>query len=178
MLKVRNDIPEKLREQKSNMMWENLMQTELYQQSDIIFTYVSANTEAQTLPFFHKIWQDGKKIAVPIIEKNRNMDFVYLNTVQELTVLKWGILAPEKENSIVALPTEKSLFIVPALAIDQKGNRIGYGGGYYDTYFSKYKSDCKIGFIFSQQQLKKIESVELTDIPLNGIVTENEVLYF
>lgn len=177
MLKIRNSFSKQQIQQKSAMMWEHLRQTNQYMQSDIVFTYVSTNTEAETLPFFEKVWQDGKKIAVPIIEEKRNMNFVYLNTKEELTELKWGIPEPNREKSTVVVPTEKSLFVVPALAVDSKGNRVGYGGGYYDTYFSKYNSGFKIGFIFYDQQMKKIEYLEKTDVALDAVVTEKGVLY-
>lgn len=175
MLEIRNAFSEKEIVQKSTMIWQNLMHTDVYQKADIIFTYVSTYKETRTTHFFDKIWNDDKKIAVPITEENRNMNFVYLNQIEELTELKWGIAEPKKENSIIALPTEKSLFVVPALAMDKKGNRIGYGGGYYDTYFSKVNCGFKMGFLFSAQQVEKIEELEKTDIALDGIATEKGI---
>ena len=164
--------------QKSVEIWKNLTQTTIYQKADIIFTYVSAKTEAQTLPFFEKMWENNKKIAVPITESNRNMTFVILNDKKELTEIKWGIPEPKKENSIAITPTEKSLFLVPAVAMDIKGNRIGYGGGYYDTYFQKQKKGCKIGYLFQLQVVKHIYEVEQTDIALDGMVTESGICFF
>ena len=103
------------------------------------------------------------------------MDFVYLNDIAELTESKWGITKPKRENSTIILPTKNSLFVVPALAIDKKGNRIGYGRGYYDTYFSKVNCGFKMGFLFSAQQLEEIEILQNTDVALDGIVTEKAV---
>lgn len=177
MLEIRNHFSQQQIKQKSAEMWTYFMQTKQYHQADTIFTYISMNSEVETTPFFEKIWKDGKKIAVPITEENRNMCFAYLNKMEELTELKWGIPEPNKEKSVKAEPTEKSLFVVPALAIDKMGNRIGYGGGYYDTYFSKYQYGFKMGFIFSEQQLEKIETLFVTDVALDGIVTEKGVLY-
>ncbi len=65
------------------------------------------------------------------------MRFAYLNKLEELTELKWGIPEPNKQKVLKQNQQKKSLFVVPALAVDKIGNRIGYGGGYYDTYFSK-----------------------------------------
>ena len=178
MLKIRNCFSKQQIKQESAEMWKHLMQTNQYHKADIIFTYVSMNSEAETTPFFEKIWQDGKKIAVPITEKSRNMRFAYLNKLEELTELKWGIPEPNKQKSVKAEPTEKSLFVVPALAVDKIGNRIVYGVGYYDTYFSKYKNGFKMGFIFSAQQLEKIETLLITDVALDGIVTEKGVVYY
>ena len=172
MSAVRDAMTEKERKEKSKIMWQYLMESEEYQKADIIFTYVSVNSEAETTSFFEKIWRDGKKIAVPITEKNRKMDFVFLNCMEELTQQRWGIPEPDKQKSIITLPTNKSLFIVPALAVDKKGARIGYGGGYYDTYFSKVKDGFKMGFVFSVQKIQEIE-VENTDILLDGIITEH-----
>lgn len=177
MLAIRNAIPEQQRKNNSVLMWQHLTKTEIYQNTDIIFTYVSIHKEAETTSFFTQVWEDGKKIAVPITEKNRKMDFVFLNTFEELTQKKWGIPEPEKSKSTLALPTEKSLFLVPALAIDDKGGRIGYGGGYYDTYFAKIKNGFKIGFVFSIQRIENLE-MEDTDILLDGVITEKGVYFF
>ncbi len=178
MLEIRNRFSQQQRKQKSAMIWQHFMQTSQYHKADIIFTYVSMNTEVETTPFFEKIWKDGKKIAVPITEKNRQMSFVYLNKLEELTELQWGIPEPNKEKSVLAEPTQKSLFVVPALAVDKMGNRIGYGGGYYDTYFTKYQYGLKMGFIFSVKKKKKIEALVVTDIALDGVVTEKGILLY
>ena len=73
MLEIRNRFSQQERAEKSAMMWQHFMQTNQYHKADIIFTYVSMNTEAETTPFFEKIWKDNKKIAVPMTEQNRQM---------------------------------------------------------------------------------------------------------
>ena len=178
MLEIRNRFSQQERAEKSAMMWQHFMQTNQYHKADIIFTYVSMNTEAETTPFFEKIWKDNKKIAVPMTEQNRQMCFAYLDKLEELTELQWGIPEPNKQNSVIAEPTENSIFIVPALAVDKMGNRIGYGGGYYDTYFSKYQYGLKMAFVFSEQQLEKIETLLITDIALDGVITEKGVFLY
>lgn len=177
MLTIRNAMPEQQTKNNSALMWQHLTKTEIYQKSDILFTYVSIHKEAETTSFFKQVWEDGKKIAVPITEKNRKMDFVFLNAFEELTQKKWGIPEPEKSKSTIALPTKKSIFLVPAIAIDNKGGRIGYGGGYYDTYFAKIKNGFKIGFVFAAQIVKNLE-MEDTDILLDGVITEKGFYFF
>lgn len=177
MLAARNALTQQQRKNNSRLMWQHLIKTESYQKADVLFTYISVKSEAETTPFLEQVWADGKKIAVPITEKNRKMEFVFLNTLEELTQRKWGIPEPEKQNSISAFPTEKSLFLVPAVAVDTKGGRIGYGGGYYDTYFSKRKNGLKMGFVFSAQIAENLK-MEPTDVLLDGMVTEKGVYFF
>ncbi len=178
MLLKRDRLSQKSIQAKSMAIWQNLSQTAVYKNADVIFSYVSVKTEAQTIPFFEKMWEDGKKIAVPVTENNRIMTFVLLNDKKELTQIKWGIPEPKKEESTVMLPDEKSIFLVPAVAMDKRGNRIGYGGGYYDTYFEKQKKGCKIGYLFQMQVVKHIYDIQPTDIALDGMVTECGICFF
>ena len=68
MLTIRNAMPEQQTKNNSALMWQHLTKTEIYQKSDILFTYVSIHKEAETTSFFKQVWEDGKKIAVPITE--------------------------------------------------------------------------------------------------------------
>ena len=71
------------------------------------------------------------------------------------------------------IPEGGDLFLVPGALFDRRKHRIGYGGGYYDTYFEKYQGYRKIGFAFSEQLTETDIPTEKTDIPLDDIVTEN-----
>lgn len=62
MLTIRNAMPEQQTKNNSALMWQHLTKTEIYQKSDILFTYVSIHKEAETTSFFKQVWEDGKKL--------------------------------------------------------------------------------------------------------------------
>ena len=84
---------------------------------------------------------------------------------------RFGVREPLGEEERV--PKKGDLFLVPGALFDRKKNRIGYGGGYYDTYFEKYQGYRKTGIAFSEQISESVIPTEETDIPLDDIVTEN-----
>ncbi len=87
----------------------------------------------------------------------------------------WGILEPkdiDKKN----ICENFDLIIIPGLAFDRRGNRIGYGGGYYDKYFSKIKNiNNKVALAYDFQILDNIKS-EIHDIKVDYIISNNETI--
>lgn len=95
----------------------------------------------------------------------------------KLIANKWGV--PQPDITEVSFPeTAFDLVIVPLLAFDKKGNRVGYGGGFYDRFLSKCKSDClKIGLSFFEP-VDEITDVNEFDVKLNHCVTPNKIWTF
>ncbi len=109
------------------------------------------------------------KISLPKIKKNFKMDFFDWSIKEPLIVNNYGI--PEPTSNEIVYP---NIFLVPLVAYDEKFNRIGYGGGYYDRYFKKIiktKKIIKIGLAYSFQKVKKIP-INDNDMKLDFIITE------
>jgi 5-formyltetrahydrofolate cyclo-ligase len=110
------------------------------------------------------------KISVPrISNQSGGLDNFYFEGAGQLANNTWGI--PEPVYGIPA-PTEAiDAVLVPLLAFDKKGNRVGYGRGFYDKFLATCRADCKkIGLSFFEM-VGKIEGIDDKDIPLNLIVT-------
>ena len=110
-------------------------------------------------------------ISLPIIKDNFEMEFYKYNTNDPLYVNKYGIPEPVKKNKI-----KPNILLVPLVAFDNKLNRLGYGGGFYDRFIqkvSKFKI-IKIGLAFSFQEVKKIPA-EKFDKKLDFIITERKI---
>ena len=86
---------------------------------------------------------------------------------------KYGILENVLSDSIVE---EMDLLIIPGIAFDLEGNRIGYGKGYYDRFLSSRKANYIIGLAFENQIIKKIPYTEY-DIPVDLLFTEKRIIY-
>ena len=161
------------REEKSRRITAHILQSEAYENAKRVFTFVSMGSEVETREIMAQAWKDGKIVAVPKTEKGREMYFLSIESLEDLKEGRFGVMEPLGEKEDALIPEKGDLFLVPGALFDRKKNRIGYGGGYYDTYFEKYKGYGKIGLAFQSQVHTALLPVEETDIPLDDIVTEN-----
>lgn len=167
----RNAIPSEERAEKSAAIVGHLRKREEYRQAACIFSYVSIGSEVETRELLTYALRDGKAVAVPKTGKNRNMEFLQIFSLEDLREGRFGVMEPT--SGTVRIPQETDLFLVPLVSFDGKKNRLGYGGGYYDTYFAEHTGYRRIGLAFSEQKEKDLPTEEW-DIPLDAIVTENE----
>lgn len=131
-----------------------------------IGAYQPINFELNMKPVL-QILKKKCTIALPVVLKKNKMEFKVWNEYDPLYVNKFGILEPSLKNKKI-IP---QLFLTPLLAFDLNFNRLGYGRGYYDRYFSKNKKFLTFGVAFSFQQTKATP-VNKNDVPLKGIITE------
>ncbi len=158
---------------KSQKMCNSFFGSALYKNSQTIFTYINYKSEFNTSIIAKKTLSDNKKLCVPVMSKKAHeMFFVQITNLNELQKNKFGILEPALNFEKVLKPNDKTVIIVPALAFDKNGFRLGYGGGYYDKYLSENKSFANIGFSFNFQIANELIHNE-NDIPVDVILTEN-----
>ena len=159
------------REEKSRQIAAHILESAAYQNTERIFTFVSMGSEVETEEIIRQAWQDGKAVAVPKTEKHREMHFYEIRSLAELSEGRFGVREPK--GGVVCTPKEGDLLLVPGLLFDGKKNRLGYGGGYYDTYFAKHKEGKRIGLAFAAQRFAEELPTEETDVPLDAVITEN-----
>lgn len=118
--------------------------------SETILCYVSTSIEVDTLSFIKSLLSSGKKVAVPRCEGEKsNMNFYYINSLDELSAGSFGVLEPEPDEKKMVTDTVGSVCIVPAFMFDKSGYRLGYGKGYYDRYLSRYNG-VAIGICYDE----------------------------
>lgn len=149
---------------------KKIVANELYLNADLILTYVSFGDEVDTRRLIVYALKQGKRVAVPYCQDN-HMYFFEISSPSEIILGKDGIPTVDPIGKIPVNPTDKTLCVVPALAFDRKGNRLGYGGGYYDRYLSKYKPNC-IGLCFDNCITEEIPANNL-DVKIPLIFTES-----
>jgi len=175
-LQHRNNLPVKEIAEKSSKICESIINLPQFIKCDTIFTYQSFGSEVDTKLLIEHAWNTGKKVCIPKVADKNKMDFYFIKKGQPLKENTYGILEPtEEEGSAFALPDEKSIFIIPGLAFDKNGYRIGYGAGYYDFYFAKHKPKLKIGICFDFQVTDNAYP-DSHDIPVSVIVTEKRII--
>lgn len=156
---------------KSSIIAKRLIELPEYINSKCIFIYVNFNEEVITRDIISHAIEHGKRVAVPVI-KNQNMDFYYINGLEDLSPGYFGILEPRE---LFKTKEENPCIIMPGLAFNMKGHRIGYGKGFYDEYLKNRLEYKRIALAYKFQVLDKIPYGE-SDIPVDKIVTEGEVI--
>ena len=135
--------------------------------------YYPSNFEIDDLEILELLEKKDYEISLPIIKKNNHMDFFKWSNNDPLNINKYGI--PEPISSKIFYP---DILLVPLVGYDNRLNRLGYGGGFYDRYIEKIekiKKVIKIGLAFSYQKLKSVP-INQHDKKLDYIVTEKEIL--
>ncbi len=162
----------------SNTIQKNVIRSRLYQECDIIMAYADLNNEVGTLTLLEDALISGKDVYCPKVLESfteARMEFYKIQSTNELTMGFKNILEPigdvYRAFDYDASKGKKILMIVPGIAFDRSGHRLGYGKGYYDNYLRGKDAIMKIGVCFSMQL---IDSVPVTknDLKVNYIIHE------
>lgn len=176
IIKKRNDLTIEFKSNYDKIIFNRLINSEVYKKAKSIFTYISFGSEVDTKKFIEYALKDNKDIYVPKTDKaNKEMIAIRINSLDNMSVDKWGIFEPKyvDKNKI---GENFDLIIMPGVAFDRVGNRIGYGGGYYDKYISNIVCDSmKLALAYDLQIVNKIETEE-HDIKVNNIITNKEFI--
>ncbi|RCL42986.1 MAG: 5-formyltetrahydrofolate cyclo-ligase [Gammaproteobacteria bacterium] len=160
--------------QASNDISQKIITSKYFKDANNIGCYLSTEYEVSTDIIISSIHKTNKNLYVPKIKQEYAMDFVKMTLNSNMVKNKFGIHEPLSEDIIDA--NKLDIVVVPIVAFDEKKNRIGMGGGFYDRKF-KYKKNTKnkypllIGVAFECQKVEKIKP-ECWDVKLSAIVTE------
>lgn len=178
VLKLRQGLTPSQVRQKSLRIFERLENTDVFTGATSIMAYIAFRNEVDTLPIIRYCLSSGKKVIVPISKKKgRQLLLSELRDPdRELRPGTYGILEPLPQF-IRPFPKEGlDLILVPAVAFDPSGYRIGYGAGYYDRFLGSLdKKIPAIGLAFELQLVDKVPA-EPTDLPVDYIVTEDRII--
>lgn len=196
ILEIRNNIPKEVRDIKSQEIFDKLIDTEIYKSSKNIMCFVSYGSEVDTHKFITHSLKEGKTILVPIIIKkekdsplddnpktnkflNQIMKCSKINSLDELKPNSMGILEPTKESINIVDECILDLIIVPGTAFDIKGNRMGYGGGFYDRFIDGLDDrglpKYKLGICFDEQILDEVPT-DIFDEKMDLIITDQRII--
>ena len=170
----RGAIPEDEITKKSARICAYLL--ELIDGCDPVMVYVSKPPEVDTHPFIRDLLREGRRIVVPIIEKEtRTLRLSYLRDTTLLVQSTFHVPEPIG-NEIPAQSSDIQTVIIPLLAFDRRGNRLGYGAGYYDRFLAQNPTVKKIGVAFSCQETDSVPGDE-NDVRIDIVVTEDEIIH-
>ena len=171
--KRRREADEETLHEKSLQILERFRQLSAYKDASLLLAYVDAKREVETRLLMRCAWDDGKKVAAPRVDGDGIMHFYYLRSLKDLEPGAFGIMEPRADCRICE--PEEGLPLMPGVAFDEQGHRVGYGGGYYDRYLEKHPHLIHIALAFEFQIFPEVPS-EKHDICPDLIVTENRIL--
>ena len=146
-----------------------VIQSDAYEKAQTVFCYVGTEREIDTMRLIHIMMRDGKKVAVPLCVKKGVMEARLIEGMGDLVSGRYGILEPRLECPVIA-PEDLGLVIVPCCTGSPRGERLGYGGGYYDRYLPKVKCPT---MLLCRHQLERDEiPMQPHDVLMDYFVTE------
>jgi len=186
VLAARDILNPMVKDMLCNTIFDNLLRCELFTNSNIVFLYSSFRNEVDTVEIIEYCLNKGIKVALPCSYMSSGvpkMDFYYINSRTDLVSGYKGIFEPDRRKPSVTKATDlPDSIIVPGVAFDYDMNRIGYGAGFYDSYFHEMHIDDSnlkpylIGLCYDFQTGYDINP-DANDIKMNLLITENGIYY-
>lgn len=164
MINIRKDVSNK--KEKSIIIMDKIITLDIYQKSSVIAIYNSMSSEVDTSKLI-SISLKNKIVLLPRIINNK-IEFIRIDNNTKYNNSSFGVSEPIGNiyQGII------DLIIVPGVAFDSKGNRLGYGKGYYDKYLNN-KDIYKIGVCFNEQVIDNLP-IDKHDIKMNLIITDEK----
>ena len=171
--------PQRARQAKSRTIGRRLRRLKVYQRATTLLCYVAFDGEVETLPILRQALADGKRVAVPaIVPPGKRLLAVEIEDPdRDLGPGHFGIPHPRVTTRRVPLK-KLDLVLVPGVAFDRLGRRLGRGGGYFDRFLARLPgSTRRVGLAFGFQLAKELP-VESHDLPVCAVVSEREAVTF
>lgn len=157
---------------KDDVLYNIIIKSKEFIEADTLFLYISFDKEVDTHNIINHALSLGKKVCVPrVISRLEGMKALKIDSLKDLQLSNYGILEPEETAEEIMI-NHMDLAIVPGVAFDPKGGRVGYGGGFYDRFFSNLQVKIKkIALAYEFQILDRVP-IEEHDISIDAIITE------
>ena len=174
--KIRDEIPESARKEKSRAIVSRLKSLDEYKKAKRIFLFVSMGSEVETIHWLDDLLKE-KEVLIPATKKgDPKMKMARLLSKDELVENYWGILELPEDLATAREEATCDLIITPGLAFDKNGYRMGYGGGFYDRFFSSHEG-FRLGVGFQEQLVEEVP-LDDYDLPVHAFLSEKDYLVF
>lgn len=163
-------------EQKSNYdsrLLNNIISSEILNKFEKILCYVSVKNEPDTRKLIGILLSNGKSVYIPYCQE-KNMLFYRLNSPDELIDGAFGIPTVDVSDKIPLKNFDNCACVVPAISFDTKGNRLGYGGGFYDRFLNG-KNIFKVGITYEVCLASELPNEDF-DVAVDTVITEQKII--
>jgi len=170
---LRRQIREKKRamtpqqiEEASCRLGQLFVNTPQYQQAKTIYGYLPYNQEVRTVPMLEQAIRDGKRVAVPKVYGD-DMKFIYMDDLTQVTLGYANIPEPTADGPVADDKT--ALVLMPGMAFTKNGDRMGYGGGFYDKFLASEPDHPTVALCYDFQMVESLPTEEY-DIPVDCVL--------
>lgn len=151
---------------RSEILAEKFARSNAYRAAKTIYGYLPYNQEVRTVPMLRRALEEGKRVAVPKVYGD-DMKFIYLDDLSQVAKGYAGIPEPVADGPVAQ--DETALVLMPGLAFDRAGHRIGYGGGFYDKFLAREPHHPTVALCYDFQVMDRLETEEF-DIPVDLVI--------
>lgn len=156
-----------------------------YLRARTVLWYVGCQAEVKTLPAIERALAEGKRVVIPYCTHDargeRKLGLWHLESLDELAPGTWNIPEPPRarwgEADKEIAPAELDLVVVPGVAFDRDGGRLGNGAGYYDRLLAEVRPDARLYGVCFEAQLLDAVAIDAHDIPMDAVCTEAGVYF-
>lgn len=168
---LRNSFSQDIVSVSSMLIEKHILSSELYQRSACIMGYLAFGQEISVDGVLQQALKDGKTVCVPYIVSASEMVPVQIKTFSDFVLDRYKIRSVS--NAADKINAEQiDLALVPGVAFDPDGNRLGMGAGYYDRFLAQAIAARRIGVVYRELMQKKLPHMEY-DLPMEYIVNED-----
>lgn len=150
----------------STSLTELFCATNEYKSAAVLYVYLPYNQEVRTWEIVKRAWADGKRVAVPKVYSDE-MRFLWLEDFDHIAPGGWDIPEPTYDEPVA--DDDDALVLMPGLAFDAEGHRVGYGGGFYDKYLQAHPGHRLVALCYPFQMFDHLD-VEEHDIPVDLVI--------
>lgn len=129
---------------------------QLFQQSHTILCYSAIQDEVCCDKIIENAWKNKKRVCLPKVMADGKMEPFVVENWEDLSHGAYGILEPDSSKCDIVKSEEIDLALLPGIAFDQKGYRLGYGGGYYDRFFELYPNIYRGGITYQELLIETV----------------------
>ncbi|MDR1003132.1 MAG: 5-formyltetrahydrofolate cyclo-ligase [Oscillospiraceae bacterium] len=156
MKSYRRELPKAEKTEYDSSILSDFLNCYAYKHSSMVLVYVSTDIEVDTKAVIKAALSDGKRVACPrCINNTFLMDFYFISGIEDLSPGTFGVLEPAAKEENKVTDFKNSVCVVPGLAFDYSGFRLGYGKGYYDRFLAGYNG-FTVGFCYSECILRRL----------------------
>lgn len=171
----RNAIDVQTVEQASRSIAWRLLRLPVIQRAGVVACYLSSGNEVATDTLIESLLAIGKTVAAPRVEANHSMAMARVDSLAKLIEGRYGLREPDERAAIWRTPESQDVCIVPAVALTERGERLGMGGGYYDRWLAENTQVTTIALAFESQLVPELPT-EPHDVAMQWIVTESRAI--
>jgi len=151
---------------RSAVLTEKFCACPQYARAKTVYGYLPYNQEVRTVPLLERALADGKQVAVPKVYGDE-MKFIYMTDLSLTEKSDMGIPEPVADGPVAEDPT--ALVLMPGLAFTERGDRMGYGGGFYDKFLAAEPEHPTVALCYRFQMVEELPTQD-HDIPVDLVL--------